>query len=115
MLLTTPIACLRQFINPADRAYYARPVRVQPLFCELDTRLVFVHDPEKGRTFPVDPKNLKPDPADKPGRDIICSWCPTFGRPAHPDLHKLGVSHGVCPDCERELHQQLDEEERRTR
>lgn len=59
MRLTTPASYLKQFINKSDRAYYANPVLVQPLYSERDTRLTWVHDPATGRTFPVDPKHLR--------------------------------------------------------
>jgi hypothetical protein len=27
---------------------------------------------------------------------VVCSWCKTLMRPGNP---RLGVSHGICPEC----------------
>lgn len=55
----TPARLLRQFILAADRIYYATPVAVELLYSEVSTRFVFVHDPKTGRTFPVNPSNIR--------------------------------------------------------
>lgn len=38
---------------------FDRPISVEPLYSRVHSRLIYVHDPARGISFPVDPKNLK--------------------------------------------------------
>ncbi len=58
-LLVTPKSTLKNFILQSDREYFSRPVPVQLLYSEISTRLVFVHDPVRGNTYPTSPKFIK--------------------------------------------------------
>jgi len=35
----------------------------------------------------------------------VCAWCPTFD-PTAPE--NRGVSHTICPDCQKRVHAELD-------
>ena len=62
--LITPKESLDRFVLDSDREFLSKPVEVEPLYCDVVTRLVYVHCPSHVRgpcTFPVDRKNLKPE------------------------------------------------------
>lgn len=57
--LVTPKTLLKSFILASDRAYWSKPVAVELLYSEISTRLLFVRDPQRGSTFPTNPKWIK--------------------------------------------------------
>jgi hypothetical protein len=57
--LICPVSQLSGFACATDRRYFSRPVAVEVLPQAIGKRgLVYVHDPVRGHTYPVDPKNL---------------------------------------------------------
>lgn len=52
------LACYSQ---QADREYFSKPVLVEPLYCELATRLLYVRDPKRNCEFPVLDKDIVRD------------------------------------------------------
>jgi hypothetical protein len=56
--LLTPASLLAQFTFARDRQYFAAPVRVVPLYSCVETRLLYVHDPVRGDTYPAMPANV---------------------------------------------------------
>jgi hypothetical protein len=59
IFLVTPRTLLRHFTRPEDRAYFAKPVRVEFVRKDPDTALVYVTDPARGHTYPVQPAHIK--------------------------------------------------------
>jgi len=56
--LLTPKNVIPLFVCAADRAYFSKPVEVIPQYSTTD-RLLWVADPARGHTYPVNPKNIK--------------------------------------------------------
>ncbi len=55
--LITPKSYLPKFKAEEDRAYFSKPVLVIPQYTTTD-RLLWVTDPHRGETYPVDRKNI---------------------------------------------------------
>lgn len=58
--LRTTSAERKTLLYESDRAYFARPVLVTVLYCEIATRFVYVRDEARGSTYPVRPGQLVP-------------------------------------------------------
>lgn len=52
---------LKGFAHQSDRDYFARPVLVEPLYCDVSTRHVYVRDPARNCQFPALAAEIKPD------------------------------------------------------
>lgn len=59
IFLVTPKAQLAGFIRAEDRAYFSRPVRVEFVRKCDSTSLIYVTDPARGHTYPVQPAHIK--------------------------------------------------------
>lgn len=57
--LITPAHQVPNFVHQRDREYFSKPVRVEPLYCDRQTKLIYVRDPERDCTFPCEQGNLK--------------------------------------------------------
>ena len=57
--LVTPKNQLSLFVSADDRAYFSKPVRVIPQYSTIMDRLLWVTDPQRGQTYPINPNNLK--------------------------------------------------------
>lgn len=58
--LVTPKNTVSLFQCESDRAYFSKPVPVLPLYSTVIDRLLWVKDPQRGHTYPINPNNLKP-------------------------------------------------------
>jgi hypothetical protein len=54
--LITPTNLLNSFLLQSDREYFSRPILVELLYSEVSTKLLFVRDPNRGNTYPTNPK-----------------------------------------------------------
>lgn len=57
--LVTPKNQLSLFVSADDRAYFSKPVRVIPQYSTIIDRLLWVTDPQRGQTYPINPNKLK--------------------------------------------------------
>jgi len=57
--LVVPKSELGNYSFQADRDYFATPVEVRPLYCEIATGLVYVSDDRRGDTYPTLKSQLK--------------------------------------------------------
>jgi hypothetical protein len=57
-VLVTPKSLLKMFVLASDRDYFARPIAVV-LSSEVASRQLMATDPQRGTTFPVNPKHVK--------------------------------------------------------
>jgi hypothetical protein len=58
LYLVTPTSLLKSFILQSDREYFSRPIPVLPVPYTGDT--MFVCDPHRGHTYPVNPSHIVP-------------------------------------------------------
>jgi hypothetical protein len=70
--LTTPKSLLKGFLLFSDRLYFSTPIEVEPIMSELTIVKIhgkaryaplhtMVHDPERGHTYPTNPKWVRED------------------------------------------------------
>lgn len=57
--LVVPQKSLSSYLRETDRAYFAKPVPVTPLWCDVLTRHVYVRDEQRGVQFPALVRDLK--------------------------------------------------------
>jgi hypothetical protein len=54
--LITPRRLLSGWLLASDRERFSRPVRVELMYTEISTRLLFVREVERGIVYPTNPK-----------------------------------------------------------
>ena len=60
-VMVTPKNQISLFVCAEDRAYFSKPVRVIPQYSTIIDRLLWVTDPQRGHTYPINPNKLKFD------------------------------------------------------